>query len=217
MTQWAWLVVVTGIGTAPVSILTVDADAGRNTFSAIFEARLGERINAVSSSVGCDLSYAAGSTTVTGSCTVPLKSVRVDNDDTKTEHFQQWSTNKKLEPDKCNFVAQLKGVTLDEPLTAMKAVKFSGDVPFTICGRARTDGKPEHIVGTAVLMPAGEGRRSDTVKIRAQIASFNRDAYKIGPKYTEGWLSRVQQLAPVVAEEGSIELSLFAVQPAGKR
>ena len=39
---------------------------------------------------------------------------------------------------------------------------------------------------------------------------FNRDKYKIGPKYTEGWLSRVQQLAPVVAEDGTIEISIFA-------
>jgi len=46
--------------------------------------------------------------------------------------------------------------------------------------------------------------------VRASVAKFNRDSYKIGPKHTDGWLARVQALATVVAEEGTIDLSLFA-------
>ena len=36
---------------------------------------------------------------------------------------------------------------------------------------------------------------------------------RIGPKWTAGWLARVQQLAPVVATEGTIDVNLFAMEP----
>lgn len=48
------------------------------------------------------------------------------------------------------------------------------------------------------------------IRVRATIAGLDRDAYRIGPKFTEGWLARVQKLAKVVAETGTIDLSLFA-------
>lgn len=200
--------------TAPQK-LAVNAEAGNNTFSAVFDAKVGERINAVSSAVGCALTYDEGTTSAAGTCSVPLKSIMVDNEPTKTEHFQQWSTNKKGTVDECRFEAKLGALKLQAPLSE-KPVKFSGDATFTVCGRARTDGGKEKITGEAMLMPGG----STSVKIRAQVKGFNRDAYKIGPKYTEGWAARVQQLAPVVAETGTIDFSIFAkeaeTRPASK-
>ncbi|MEW6776869.1 MAG: hypothetical protein AB1405_11280, partial [Bdellovibrionota bacterium] len=88
---------------------------------------------------------------------------------------------------------------------------FSGEGTFTICGRPRTDGKPEKFSGSAILLPAGTYNPTATVRIRAKIENFNREAYQIGPKWTDGWLARVQQLGPVVAAEGTIEGNLFAV------
>lgn len=194
----------------------VDPEAGNSNFSAVFDAALGERINAVSSAVGCDVTYSATPRSLKGRCAVPLTSIRVDNDDTKSEHFSQWATNKKVEPAQCRFEAVLDGLRLEAPLEAMKPVPFSGEVPFTLCGKARADGGKEKVSGTALLLPAGEGRSVDTVRVRARIERFDREAYRIGPKFTDGWLSRVQQLAPVVAREGTIDLSLFAKKVAAK-
>lgn len=56
-----------------------------------------------------------------------------------------------------------------------------------------------------------------TIRVRATIQRFDRDAYRIGPKYTDGWLARVQTLAKVVAEEGTVELTLFARPAAAAR
>jgi hypothetical protein len=66
------------------------------------------------------------------------------------------------------------------------------------------------VTGTALLFPAGTYGEKKTIRIRATVADFDRDAYRIGPKYTDGWLARVQSLAAVVAEKGAVELSLFA-------
>jgi len=66
--------------------LHVDPDAGNNKFSATFDAPLGERIEAVSSAVNCDLSYDDKAGTASGNCSVPLTSIMVDNEPTKTEH-----------------------------------------------------------------------------------------------------------------------------------
>jgi hypothetical protein len=52
-----------------------------------------------------------------------------------------------------------------------------------------------------------------TIRIRARIEGFDRERYRIGPKWTAGWLARVQQLAPVVATEGTIDVNLFAMEP----
>ena len=66
------------------------------------------------------------------------------------------------------------------------------------------------MTGTALLFPPGTYGEKTTIRIRATVADFDRDAYRIGPKYTDGWLARVQSLATVVAEKGTVELSLFA-------
>ena len=176
--------------------LHVDPDAGNNKFNATFDAPLGERINAVSSAVGCDLTLEGG--VAAGTCSVPLATVSVDSEPTKTEHFQQWATNKKSDPKDCKLEARLDGlkVELGKP--------FAGEVPFTVCGRARSDGRPEKLTGNAMTLPDGR------IRVRARVERFDREKYRIGPKFTEGWLSRVQQLAPVVAAVGSIDISIFA-------
>jgi hypothetical protein len=193
--------------------LQVDPAAGNNTFSAVFDAALGERINAVSSAVSCELQYDAKAATASGKCSVPLTSIRVDNDEVKSDHFRQWATNKKVEPEQCALVATFQGVKLSGPLSAEKPASFGADIPFTVCGRSRVDGGQEHVSGTVSLVPMmGESSAGQRIRVRARVEHFSRDKYQIGPKYTEGWLSRVQQLAPIVAEEGVIDLSLFATR-----
>lgn len=189
--------------------LAVNPDAGNSGFSAVFDAAVGERINAVSSAVGCELSHDEKTGLVSGHCSVPLTSIWVDNDDTKSEHFQQWATNKKSAPKDCKFEAVLAGVRIGT-LVPEKPVPFTAEIPFTICGRGRADGGKEQLSGTALLLPAGSYGDKKTIRLRATIAGFDREAYQIGPKFTEGWLARVQSLAKAVATTGSIELSLFA-------
>src|SRR4051812_16049807 len=176
---------------ALAAALAVDPDSGNNKFNATFDAPLGEQINAVSSAVGCDLKLDSG--VASGTCSVPLTSIMVDNEPTKTEHFQQWATNKKVEPKDCKLEAKFDGLKVGA--LSEKPAQFAGEVPFTICGKTA---KPEHLTGNAMKLPDGR------IRIRAKVAKFNRDHYKVGPKYTDGWLSRVQQLAPVVAETGEL-------------
>lgn len=195
--------------TALAEDLTVNPDAGNNSFSAVFDAALGERINAVSSAIGCDLAWDEKTGVASGRCSVSLTSIRVDNDDTKSDHFRQWATNKKSDPAACRIEAVFDGVKVG-PLASEKPVPFAAEIPFTVCGRARADGGKEKVTGTALLFPPGAYGEKKTIRIRATIAGFDRDAYRIGPKYTEGWLARVQSLAKVVAEKGTVELSLFA-------
>lgn len=187
----------------------VDPEAGNNTFSAVFDAKLGERINAVSSAVGCELRYDERAGTASGRCSVPLSSIRVDNDDTKSDHFRQWATNKKADPEACRLEAAFEGVKVGA-LASETPVPFRAEIPFQVCGRGRADGGKESLSGTALLFPAGAYGDRKTIRIRATIAAFDRDAYRIGPRYTDGWLARVQSLAKVVAESGTVELSLFA-------
>jgi hypothetical protein len=189
--------------------LEVSPDAGNNAFSAVFDARLGERITAVSSAVGCALRYDERTGLASGSCAVPLASVRVDNDDVKSDHFRQWATNKKSDPAACRLEARLADVRVGALAPGVPAT-FEAEVPFTVCGRARADGKPERLTGTALLFPAGEYGPKPTIRIRATVAGFDREAYGVGPQFTEGWLARVQALAKVVAPRGEVELSLFA-------
>jgi hypothetical protein len=199
--------------------LHVDPDAGNNKFDATFDAPLGERINATSSAVACDVTYDEKAGAASGACSVPLTSITVDSEPTKTEHFQQWTTNKKVDPKECRIEAKFEGVKVEPALTGTPSngvpktsnsdavpqpSKISGEAAFTVCGRARTDGKKERLTGTAMMLPDGR------IRVRARVEKFNRDRYHIGPKYTDGWLSRVQQLAPVVAETGTLEISLFA-------
>src|SRR5262249_29036107 len=71
--------------------------------------------------------------------------------------------------------------------------------------------------GTILLLPPGSYRDVRTLRIRAKIEGFNRERYQVGPRWTDGWLARVQQLAPVVATDGTIEVNLFAAEPAKRR
>jgi polyisoprenoid-binding protein YceI len=189
--------------------LRVDPDAGNNTFNAVFDAKLGERITAQSSAVACDLRYDEKTGLASGRCSVPLTSIKVDNEDTKTEHFQQWVTNRKSDPATCRLDATFDGVRIGT-LTPEQPVPFTAQVPFTVCGRKPVDGRQERVKGTALLFPPGAYGEKRTVRIRATVEGFDRDAYHIGPKYTDGWLARAQSLAKVVADQGTIELSLFA-------
>ena len=189
--------------------LRVYPDAGNNTFNAVFDAKLGERITAQSSAVACDLRYDDKTGLASGQCSVPLTSIKVDNEDTKTEHFQQWVTNKKTDPQACRFEASFEGVKVGA-LAAERPMPFTAEIPFMVCGRKPHDRRKEKVKGTALLFPPGAYGQKETVRIRATIEGFDRDAYHIGPKYTEGWIARVQSLAKVVADEGTIELSLFA-------
>jgi hypothetical protein len=95
-------------------------------------------------------------------------------------------------------------------LVAGTPTAFGAEIPFTVCGRARAGGGTEKVTGTALLFAPGTFGEKKTIQLRATVAVFDRDAYQIGPKYTDGWLARVQSLATVVAEKGVIDLSLFA-------
>ena len=196
-------------GIAGAEELRVKPDAGNNAFSAVFDAALGERINAVSSAVECEIAYDEQAGVASGRCSVPLTSIRVDNDDTKSDHFRQWATNKKSDPAGCKLEAEFRGVKMGS-LVAEQPVPFTAEIPFTVCGRGPAGGGKEQVRGTAVLFPPGAYGDRKTIRIRATVADFDRDAYRIGPKYTEGWFARVQSLAKVVAEKGIVELSLFA-------
>ena len=195
---------------------TVDPEAGNDTFSAVFDAAIGERITAVSSAVGCTLSVDETKLEGRATCSVPLSSIRVDNDETKSDHFRQWATNKKVDPRKCAFKLEVPDLRLEGPIEPMKPVPFETEGTFTLCGRPRDDRGPEKISGTILVLPAGSYKDVRTLRIRAKIEDFNRERYQIGPRWTDGWLARVQELAPVVATDGAIEVNLFATEP-GKR
>jgi len=202
-------VLLAGPAVAQAEDFTVNPDAGNSGFSAVFDAALGERINAVSSTVGCQVTFDEKAGVASGRCSVPLTSIKVDADETKSGHFHDWATNKKAEPRDCAIEAVFSGVKLGA-LVPEKPAPFTADIPFTVCGRARTDGGREKVTGTALLFPPGAYGEKKTIRIRATIASFDRDAYRIGPGYTDGWLARVQSLAKVVAVKGTVDLSLFA-------
>jgi hypothetical protein len=204
-------VVLALAGPAAVSAgdFEVNPDAGNNSFSAVFDAKLGERINAVSSAVGCQVTYDEKTGLAFGKCSVPIESIRVDNDDTKSDHFRQWATNKKSDPAQCRIEASFSGVKVGT-LIAGTPAPFTAEIPFSVCGRGRTDDSKERVTGTALLFPPGAYGEKATIRIRATVADFDRDAYRIGPKYTDGWLARVQSLATVVAEKGTVDFSLFA-------
>ena len=210
------LVLFTSSSALPETGFTVDPEAGNNTFAAVFDAAIGERITAVSSAVGCTLSVDEAKLEGKTTCSVPLTSIRVDNDDTKSDHFRQWATNKKIDPKKCVFKLEVPGLKLDTAVEPMKPVPFETEGTFTICGRPRDDKGKEKISGTIIYLPAGSYKDVRTLRIRGKIEDFNRERYQIGPKWTDGWLARVQELAPVVATDGTIEVNLFATEPGHK-
>lgn len=216
MNPSTWIAAVTALfllavpAVSQAESLRVDPEVGNNTMSAVFDAPLGERISALTNEVGCDLQWDDKAMTMSGSCSVPIKAIRVDNDDTKSEHFRQWTTNNSADPAKCAFMATFNKVRPQKALVAEQPVAFEAEIPFTVCGRAREDKKPEHVTGTAILLPAGSYNGVKTIRIRAHVEKFDREAYHIGPKWTSGWLARVQGLAKVVAPVGTIDLNLFA-------
>jgi len=193
---------------------TVDPEAGNNTFTAVFDAAIGERITAVSSAVSCTLDVDEEKLEGKATCNVPLTSIKVDADDTKSDHFRQWSTNKKTDPKKCVFKLELPHVKVPPPVEAMKPTEFDADGTFTLCGRPRDDKGTETVHATVIYLPPGTYKDFRTLRIRARVDGFNRERYKVGPAFTDGWLARVQQLAPVVAAEGTIDVNLFATAPA---
>jgi len=194
----------------------VDPEAGNNTFSAAFDAALGERIMAVTSGIDCTVTVDEGKLDDSAKCLVPLKAIKVDNDDTKTEHFQLWATNKKSEPEKCTFDLDVPGVKLPSALAEKKPVSFTADGAFTICGRKRDDGGAEHLSGKVISLPIAPGEPR-VLRMRAQVEHFDRERYGISPKQTAGWLARVQQLATVVATDGTIDVNIFATATADKQ
>jgi len=120
---------------AAATQFAVDPEVGNNAFTAVFDSQIGERITAVSSAVGCTLTVDEAKREGRASCSVPLGSVRVDNDDTKTEHFGQWATNKKTDPKQCTFQVEVPVVTLPSPVEPKTPVAFTTEGRFTICGR----------------------------------------------------------------------------------
>jgi hypothetical protein len=202
-------------GAAGETRFVVDPEAGNNAFTAVFDSTIGERITAVSSAVGCTLTVDEANLEGHAHCSVPLGSIRVDNDDIKTEHFGQWATNKKVEPAKCTFDLEVPSVKFPPPIEAKKPVPFATEGTFTICGRSRDDHHPERIQGTAIYLPPGTYGSKRTLRIRARVEHFAREKYGVTPKNTPGWLARVQQLADVVGTEGTIDVNLFATSPDG--
>jgi len=200
---------------AETATFAVDPEAGNNTFSAVFDAALGERIMAVSSSVGCSITADEAKLEGRAQCSVPLTAIQVDSDETKTEHFQQWATNKKIEAKQCTFALDIPNVKLPSLLEEKKPVSFTTEGTFSICGRKRDDGKPERIQGTIIRLPAGSLGDGQAFRIRARIEGFDREQYGISPKNTAGWLARVQQLANVVATDGTIDVNIFAISSDG--
>ncbi len=192
---------------------TAKDSLGNSAFTAVFDAVLGERITAVSSAIGCTITVDDTQKEGRAKCSVPLTSIMVDNEPTKTEHFQQWVTNKKSEAKDCTFELNVPKVSVDMALEAKKPTEFSTEGTLTICGRGREGGKPETISGNIVYLPPGAYGKNPTLRVRAKIEKFNREEYGISPAATSGWLARVQQLAPVVAAEGTIEVNVFATAP----
>ena len=200
-------VVLLLLSASPVQTLRVDPEAGNNTLNGVFDAPLGERITAISSAVACDIQVSPDGRNLSGRCFVPLTSITVDADPTKTEHFRQWATNRKGDPARCMLGAQLDQVAVSFPGAPGESTEFQAEVPFTVCGRPREDGGRERVTGSLVRLEDGFYR------VRVRVEHFHREAYRIGPRFTEGWLARVQSLAKVVAEEGTLELTLFASPP----
>ena len=188
-------------------------DAGNNSLSAVFDAAIGERITAVSSAVDCTLSVDEPTQTGTATCRVPLTTIEVDNEPTKTEHFQQWATNKKGSPDECALELEVDEIKIEQPVAAKVPAEFETTGTFTVCGRKKEGGGAEKITGTIIHLPAGTYGSQETIRIRAKVSDFDREAYGISPASTPGWLARVQSLAPVVASKGDIEVNLFAKAP----
>jgi hypothetical protein len=206
------LLVVATPGLA-ATVFSVDPAAGRNQFVAIFDAPAGERIAAVSARVGCTITVDAAGRAGTAVCTVPLTAIRVDNDETKSEHFRQWATNNASDPAACRLVLTVPRLELPGPIVPGKTVSVATRGTFAICGRPRDDRGSEAIALKLTYQPPADGE-PHLLRIRAHVDGFDRERYRVSPRHTSGWLARVQRLADVVASTGTIDVSLFATAPA---
>jgi hypothetical protein len=185
-------------------------DVGNNVMTAVFDAAIGERISAASSAVGCTLTVDETSLEGKATCSVPLSSIRVDNDDTKTEHFGQWATHKKMQPNECTLDLEVASMKVAPPVEPMKPVAFTTQGRFTICGRGREDGRPERIEGTIIDLPAGTYGPKRTLRIRARIATFDSRAVRRALHD-----ARVARAHPAVAPCGQrefIDVNIFATR-----
>lgn len=200
-----------GSTVAAATTFTVAADDRGNAMTAVFDSAVGERITAVSPRIACTLTVDEDALTGSGRCSIPLTSIAVDNTPTKSEHFQQWATNKKTDPAACTLDLALTAVRVPGPVVPDQPVRFMTDGTFTVCGRARDDGGAEHLAVTLTYLPAhGEAKRP-ALRIRAQVEQFDRERYGVSPRATAGWLARVEQLSDVVAPQGVVDVSIVAV------
>ncbi|HEV7731004.1 MAG TPA: hypothetical protein VGR62_02535, partial [Candidatus Binatia bacterium] len=145
------------------------------------------------------------------SCFIPLTSISVDNTPTKSEHFQQWATNKKSEPDTCRIELTVPMTRVPGPVTPDKPVQFAADGTFHVCGRPRDDKGTERLALTVTYIPKRGDDGPPALRIRAHLDHFDRERYGVSPRATAGWLARVEQLSDVVATEGVIDVSVVAV------
>ncbi len=189
----------------------VDLDGLGNSMTAVFDSAVGERITAVSSKVSCTITVDEAALQGMASCSIPLTSIAVDNTPTKSEHFQQWATNKKSEPDACRIELTVPMTRVPGPVTPDKPVQFTADGTFHVCGRPRDDKGSERIAVTATYLPKLGGDGPPALRIRAHLDHFDRERYGVSPRATAGWLARVEQLSDVVATEGVIDVSVVAV------
>lgn len=196
---------------AAAATYTVDEAALGNAMTAVFDSAVGERITAVSPRIACRLTVDETALTGSGHCSVPLTSIAIDNTPTKSEHFQQWATNKKSEPEACSLELTLPEVRLPGPVTPDRPVQFHTDGTFTICGRARDDKGAERIAVTLTYLPEHGDAKVHALRIRAHVDHFDRERYGVSPRATAGWLARVEQLSDVVATEGVIDVSVVAI------
>ncbi len=200
-----------GPAAAATTTFTVDADALGNAMTAVFDSAVGERISAVSPRIACTLTVDDQALTGGGRCSIPLTSIAVDNTPTKSEHFQQWATNKKSDPAACTLELGLKEVRVPGPVVPDQPVRFITDGTFTVCGRARDDGGAEQLAVTLTYLPAHGEEKRPALRIRAHVEHFDRERYGVSPRATAGWLARVEQLSDVVATVGVVDVSLLAV------
>lgn len=180
------------------------------TMSVVFDSALGERITAASSDLTCRIDINLKKGESSGDCVIPLKSISVDGHAQKSEHFYDWATNKKSDPEQCQIKFAWEQARAAGPIFENQPATFSVLGKFTVCGRARDDQGKETVTGNLFLFPPGVRIETQALRIKAKVEGFNRERYGIGPKFTEGWVASVQRLAPVVGDEGTVDVTLFA-------
>jgi hypothetical protein len=188
----------------------VDVDARGNAMTAVFDSAVGERITAVSPRIACTLTVDEAALTGSAHCSVPLTSIAVDNTPQKSEHFQQWATNKKSDPEACTIDLTLPAVRVPGPVTPDRPIQLTTEGTFTICGRPRDDHGAEPVAVTLTYIPEYGDDKVHALRIRAHVEHFDRERYGVSPRATAGWLARVEQLSDVVATEGVIDVSILA-------